>query len=77
MGHASPGVCGKEEQDLNTADVHTLQRLPNIGPVLAERIIAWRIDHGGFACADELLQIEGIGEVTYEGLRELVVVSEG
>jgi competence protein ComEA len=42
--------------------------------VLAERIIAWRIEHGAFTGTDELLQIEGIGQATYEGLRELVVV---
>jgi competence protein ComEA len=62
--------------DLNTADTYTLQRLPNIGPVLADRIIAWRTDHGGFSNTDELLEIEGIGQATYEKLRELVVVGE-
>jgi competence protein ComEA len=63
--------------DLNTADIYTLQRLRNIGPVLAERIIVWRTEHGAFTSTDELLQIEGIGQATYEGLRELVVVGGG
>jgi competence protein ComEA len=43
--------------------------------VLAERIIAWRVEHGGFTGTEELLQIESLGSATYEKLRELVVVS--
>jgi competence protein ComEA len=60
--------------DLNTANARDLQRLPNIGPVLAERILAWRTEHGPFTDTEELMLIEGIGERTYERLREFVFV---
>ncbi|MDR1088426.1 MAG: helix-hairpin-helix domain-containing protein [Coriobacteriales bacterium] len=63
--------------DLNTANARDLQRLPNIGPVLAERILAWRTEHGRFTDTEELMLIEGIGERTYERLKELVVVGAG
>jgi competence protein ComEA len=63
--------------DLNTANARDLQRLPNIGPVLAERIIAWRTEHGPFTDTEELMLIEGIGQKTYERLKEYVVVGTG
>lgn len=60
--------------DLNEATPEQLQMLPGIGPVLAERIAAAREDKGGFAAIEELLEIEGIGEKTLEGIRAYVTV---
>ncbi|PFG43656.1 competence protein ComEA [Isoptericola jiangsuensis] len=59
---------------LNTADVTTLDTLPGVGPVLAERIVAWRDTHGPFTSVDELTEVSGIGPSVLEGLRDLVVV---
>lgn len=50
--------------DLNTADAETLQRLPGVGPVIAERILYQRLALGGFSCAEELVLVDGIGEKT-------------
>lgn len=61
--------------NLNTADATELQTLPKVGPVLAESIIAWREEHGGFQSVDELDQVSGIGPATLEKLRPLVTVS--
>ncbi len=52
----SPGVL-----DLNTADAAALQRLPRVGPVLAERILQWRAQHGRFTSVAELTEVPGIG----------------
>jgi competence ComEA-like helix-hairpin-helix protein len=60
--------------DINTADVPTLTTLPNIGPVLAERIVAYRAEHSRFTSIEELGEVEGIGPKTLEGLRGYVVV---
>lgn len=60
--------------NLNTADAAELQTLPKVGPVLAESIIAWREEHGGFQSVDELDQVSGIGPATLEKLRPLVTV---
>lgn len=60
--------------NLNIADATELQALPQVGPVLAETIIAWREEHGGFQSVDELDQVPGIGPAKLEKLRPLVTV---
>lgn len=67
---ASPG--GKV--NLNTATPAQLDSLPGVGPVLAQRIIDYRTQHGGFKSISELRQIEGIGEETFARLKELVTL---
>ncbi|MGG5257434.1 helix-hairpin-helix domain-containing protein [Phycicoccus avicenniae] len=58
---------------LNTADASALDALPGIGPVLAQRIVDWRTEHGRFTSVDELAEVSGIGEKLLAQLRPLVV----
>lgn len=60
--------------DINTADAATLDTLPGIGPVLAQRIVDWRAEHGRFGAIDDLRQVSGIGSATFERLAPLVRV---
>lgn len=60
--------------DLNTATADDLDELPGVGPVMAERILAWRAEHGRFASVDQLREVSGIGAVTFERLAPLVRV---
>lgn len=60
--------------DLNTADQATLESLPDVGPVTAQAILAWRTEHGGFTAVQELLEVDGIGPATLETLAPLVTV---
>ena len=60
--------------NINTADQAALETLPRVGPALAQRIIAWRDDNGRFAAIDDLRSVTGIGDKTFEGLRELITV---
>jgi len=48
--------------DLNSADLAALDGLPGVGPVLAQRILDWRAEHGRFTSVDELGEVSGIGE---------------
>ncbi len=50
--------------DLNTADQATLETLPEVGPVTALAILAWRDEHGPFSAVEELLEVDGIGDAT-------------
>lgn len=60
--------------DINTADASALDSLPRVGPALAQRIVDWREANGRFGSIDQLLQVEGIGLKTLEGLRDRVRV---
>jgi competence protein ComEA len=60
--------------DVNRATAGELEQLPGIGPVLAERIVAWREDTGPFASVDDLAAVPGIGPATLEELRDSATV---
>ena len=51
-----------------------LETLPDVGPVTAEAIIAWRTEHGGYTAVDELLEVDGIGDATLSKLAPHVTV---
>ena len=61
--------------NINLADVSELDRLPGIGRRTAERIFEYRErDAGGFESIEELLQIRGIGEKTFESIKPLLIL---
>jgi competence protein ComEA len=55
---------------LGSATVEQLDEIDGIGPTLAERIVEYRTENGGFGSLDELQDVEGIGEKRLETLRE-------
>lgn len=60
--------------DLNTATVEDLEELPGIGPVLAERIVDYRAQHGGFRSVDQLQGVSGIGPKRFADIKDKVRV---
>lgn len=67
-----PATAAPTLVDLNTADAAALDGLPGVGPVLAERIVQWRADHGRFTTVEELTEVRGIGPALLADLRDLV-----
>ncbi|MFC8360419.1 helix-hairpin-helix domain-containing protein [Streptomyces griseorubiginosus] len=57
---------------LNTATLDQLDTLPGVGPVLAQHILDYRTQHGGFRSVDELREVNGIGDRRFADLRNLV-----
>jgi competence protein ComEA len=55
--------------NLNTASVTELMQLPRVGPSLAQRIVAFRKEHGGFQRPEELMNVKGVGEKSYLKLK--------
>lgn len=63
-----------ERIDINTASAEELTSLPGIGPTYAQRIVAYRQEHGPFTAPEEIMQVEGIGSKRYEQIRDLIIV---
>ncbi|MGN9759009.1 helix-hairpin-helix domain-containing protein [Streptomyces sp. SD31] len=71
-GAAVTGAVPAGPVSLNTATVDQLDTLPGVGPVLAQHIIDYRTQHGGFRSVDELREVNGIGDRRFADLRNLV-----
>ena len=70
----APASASGAPIDLNTATLEQLDTLPGVGPVLAQRILDWRAEHGRFGSTDELREVSGIGEATFADIKSLVRV---
>ncbi|MCU1555843.1 MAG: hypothetical protein JWM13_3329 [Arthrobacter sp.] len=68
------GADGGSRINLNTAGIEELGTLPRVGPVLAQRIVDWRRQHGRFQTVAELDAVDGIGPKLLETLLPLVRV---
>ncbi|GAA1354253.1 hypothetical protein GCM10009612_16250 [Streptomyces beijiangensis] len=78
-GTAAPGGAGGGAPgaptgpvSLNTATVEQLDTLPGVGPVLAQHIVDYRSQHGGFRSVGELREVDGIGDRRFSDLQPLV-----
>ncbi len=69
---------GSEQDDgrinINTADEAALMTLPGIGEAKARLIIRYREEHGGFSSTEQLREVEGIKEGTYQKICEHIKI---
>ena len=70
----------KESQEaskvnINTAGKDELMTLTGIGETRAEAILAYRQEAGGFQAPEDLMQVEGIKEKTFEKLKDQITVN--
>lgn len=72
----APGASGAPI-DINTASMDALQEIPGVGPVLAQRIVTYREQNGGFSTVEQLLEVSGIGEATFAQMEPVVTVGAG
>ena len=60
--------------NLNTADLNELQKLDRVGEKKAQKIIDYRNQHNGFHSIDEIKQVSGFGDKTFERLKDSLEV---
>ena len=73
----SPGgtTAAKGLIDINTASASRLDELPGIGPGKAQAIVEYRQAKGPFRTPEELKNVKGIGQKTYDGLKDRITAS--
>ena len=60
--------------NINTADGEELERLSGIGEKTARAIIAYRAENGAFQQAEDIMDVPGIGEKTFEKIKDDICV---
>ncbi len=70
----SKAIKAYKKIDLNRAGFYDLQSLPGIGPVIAERILAYRDSVEKFEVVEDLLKVKGIGPAKFSRLKDKVAV---
>ncbi|MBR1592401.1 MAG: helix-hairpin-helix domain-containing protein [Ruminococcus sp.] len=60
--------------DINTAEKEDFMRLKGIGDYLADEIISYRNEYGGFSNTEEIMNINGIGEKIFAGIADFIYV---
>lgn len=71
----APAASAAPQINLNTATAMQLESLPGVGPAVAERIVMYRQQSGGFKKIEELMNVRGIGEAIFLKIRPLVTVT--
>jgi competence protein ComEA len=70
---AAGGGASSAPVHLNSAGAEDLDGLPGVGPVTAQKIVAYRQQHGPFTSLEGLDAIPGIGPARIESLKGLAV----
>ncbi|MNN66348.1 ComE operon protein 1 [compost metagenome] len=68
-------VAAKGLIDINTASASRLDELPGIGPGKAQAIVEYRQSKGPFRTPEDLKNVKGIGQKTYDGLKDRITAS--
>ena len=82
FNHIKIYIPQKEEKqspqkiDLNRAEAWLLEALPGIGKTRAQAIVDYRNENGPFKRIEDLLQVKGIGQGTFEKIKDYITVSD-
>lgn len=73
---SSSSPDGEALVDINTASLDELDKLPGIGMTTAQKIIDYREKNGPFARIQDIVNVSGIGDATFEEIKDLITVSD-
>ena len=74
FSYQAAAKASDQKVNINTASLAELQKLPRIGPQIAQRIIDYRKENGNFKKVEELMKVRGIGEKVFNQLKDLITV---
>jgi competence ComEA-like helix-hairpin-helix protein len=60
--------------NINTASALELEKLPGVGKIMAEQIVAYRQQYGPFRLVEPLMMVHGFSDHKFRSLRELITV---
>ena len=60
--------------NINSASLSQLDSLSGIGPTYAQRIIDYRTQNGGFKSIEEIKNVKGIGDKTFEKFKDQITI---
>jgi competence protein ComEA len=60
--------------DINSATLEQLDTLPDIGPITAQAIIDYRNANGPFSKPEDIIDVSGIGQATFDKIKDLISV---
>jgi len=60
--------------NINKATVAELDKLPGVGPAIAQKIIDYRQEKGGFVSVEEIKLVSGIGDKMFENIKDLIEI---
>ncbi|WP_212638043.1 ComEA family DNA-binding protein [Desulfocicer vacuolatum] len=69
-------VSAMEKVNINTASAEELTVLKNVGPKTAQAIIVYREAHQGFKTPEEIMEIKGVGEKTFQANKDMIVIND-
>ncbi|MDD6042768.1 MAG: helix-hairpin-helix domain-containing protein [Eubacteriaceae bacterium] len=70
----SSGITSDGLININVADSVELQEIPGVGPATASKILAYRESNGSFKNKEDLMNVSGIGQKTYDKIKDLITV---
>jgi comEA protein len=78
-GHSRKSTSGSSKTaggmvNINTATASALETLPGVGKTTAEKIIAWRTEHGRFSRAEDIMKVPSIGEKKFEKMKHRITI---
>ena len=68
-GHGAAKKKASGPVSLSTGSLAELQTLPGVGPATAQKILDYRMEHGGFSSIDEIQAVKGIGPKKFEKMK--------
>jgi competence protein ComEA len=74
IGNADNGQAQKI--DINRAEAWLLEALPGVGTIKAQAIIDYRQQHGFFRDINELMNVPGFGDVSFNNIKDLITVND-